>query len=1068
MRKINIHFIVKPWQAVRAGLLTALLAIFCFSSGLAQSMQVSGTVTDEAGSPLPGVSVVVQGTANGVLTEENGSYSIRAEKGATLVYTLITYKTQTKTVGDASTMDVVMEITTLQEVVVTGYTSQRKRDITGAVSVIEADDMNEISAPSFIQKLDGRSSGVTVSTSGAPGAGSRVRIRGISSFQNNDPLYIIDGVPSTDNFANGINPNDIETIQVLKDASAASIYGARANNGVIIITTKKGTVGKTSVSYDGYVGVQAPVGRYDLIVDPTDYSEVVYRAHENAGLEVPAEVPYAAGRGVIPAYLYDWSASGYPGTGSVDESTYRYPDRLIHASNPNGTDWWDEVFDPALITEHNVGISGGTANNQFFISANYFNQQGTMINTFFERASVRANSNFKAGKFTFGENFSLARSQSIGQPGGNQREGNVMTQILKAQSIIPVLDVSGNNFAGGKANGLSNGSNPVAVLERASNNVGTFYKVLGNVYGEFEVIDGLTARTSLGIDYADNFTNGFSFPTWEESEPNTVNGFNERWDKFFNWTWTNTLNYKKNFAGQHDLNVLVGYEAIRNSSRTIGGSLANYFTDNINAWYLQTGLADPSSRNVFSFGGFGTLASIFAKVDYSFGDKYIASATVRRDGSSNFGVNKYGTFPAFSLGWRLSSEPFMQNASWVEDLKIRGGWGVTGNQNIGGGRQFDQFGGGPESSFYDITGSNNSLATGFALNSIGNPNAAWEENVSTNIGFDASLFGGKWLVVFDVYRREVNGLLFNPAQPATGGLGSPPFVNIGDMINEGIDFSVTYNNTFSNGLGLELGLNGTTYRNEIVKIDGVQESFFSGTVGGRIGNLVINVLNNPISTFYGFTDDGIFRSEEEVNNHADQPGKAIGRIRFRDLNEDGVINDDDRGIIGSPHPAFTGGLNIGLNYQGFDLSAFLFTSIGNEIFNYNKLFEVFRFFNTNVRTEVLDRSFHPTNNPDGDFPILDENDTFSEQPNTFYIEDGSYLRLRNLQIGYTLPAATTSSIGLSRLRVYLQAQNLLTITNYSGIDPALSSFETGDLQIGYDFGNFPAAQIYSIGVNVGF
>lgn len=1040
---------------------------FCMMSMQVIAQNVSGTVTDrDSGEPLVGATVVVKGTTTGVLTNEQGRYGIAAKAGDVLLFSFATYATQEITVGDQSTVNVALVTDlSLDEVVVTGYSSQRKRDITGAVSVVDTEELNEVAASSFIQKLEGRAAGLTTSTSGAPGAGTVVRIRGIGSFQNNDPLYVIDGVPVKDNFNNQLNPSDIESIQVLKDASAASIYGTRANNGVIIVTTKKGKAGKTKVSYDSYVGIQNPVGQYDLIVNPADYSEIVWRSFENAGLEIPSGVPYSAGRGVIPTYYYDWNASGYGGTGSVDESSYAFPNQLIMASNQSGTDWWDETFDPALMTEHTVGVSGGTDNSSFYISAGYLKQDGTMIYTDFERASLRANSTFKAGRFTFGENFAVSRANSVGQQGGNQSEQNTMTNLLKSQSIIPVYDVSGENFAGGKSNGMSNGITPVARQFRNKDNRGVFYKALGNAFVSVDIIDGLTARSSLGIDFFNNFNGGFSFPSWEESEPSTVNGWSENFSTGFNWTWSNTLRYDNTFNDVHNLQVLAGYESIRRTFRQIGGGLNNYFTDGRDGWYLNTGLADPETRQVNSFGGFSTIASIFAKADYSFDDKYIVSATVRRDGSSNFGTEKYGTFPAFSLGWRLSNESFMQDVAWIEDLKLRFGWGKTGKDEIPSGNAFDRFGGGPANSFYDITGSG-SIATGYALVNRGNSGTKWEENISTNIGLDASLFAGKINVVLDLYQRDVQDLLFNPANPGTAGFASPAFINVGDMQNRGIDLSITYNDAYANGFAFDATLALGAFENEIISIDGNSESFFSNN-GGRIGNTQINQLNFPIASFYGFTADGIFQSQEEVNAHAQQDGAAPGRLRFKDLNGDNIINDDDLGVIGSPWADFTAGLNLGMSYKSWDASIFFFASVGNEIMNYNKLFEVFRFFNTNVRKETLERSWHPTLNPTGDFPILDENDTFSERPSSFYVEDGSYLRLRNLQIGYTLPRIT----GIDKLRIYVQAQNAFTITNYSGIDPALSNFGVRgnpDQSAGQDFGNYPGSKIFMVGVNLGF
>lgn len=1051
---------------LRGGLFSVLCLCMMSMQVFAQST-ISGTVIDkDSGEPLVGATVVVKGTTTGVLTNETGRFGIEASPSDVLLFSFATYATQEITVGDRTTINVAL-ITdlSLEEVVVTGYSSQRKRDITGAVSVVDVEELNETVASSFIQKLEGRSAGVTTSTSGAPGAGTAVRIRGIGAFGNNDPLYVIDGVPVQDNFNNQINPNDIETIQVLKDASAASIYGTRANNGVIIVTTKKGKAGKTKVTYDGYVGVQNTVGKYNLVVNPAEYSEAVWRSHENAGLAIPEGVPYSAGRGTIPTYYYDGNVSGYGGTGSVDESTYSFPNNLIMASNQSGTDWWDETFNPALMTEHTVGVSGGTENSSFYLSAGYLKQDGTMIHTDFDRVSLRANSSFKARRFTFGENLAISRASSVGQSSGNQSEQNTMTQILKAQSIIPIYDVSGVNFAGGKANGLSNGTNPVAKQFRNKDNRGNFSKVLGNAYAELDIIDGLKARTSFGVDFFQNFTGGFGFPSWENSEPSTVNGWSENWQTGLNWTWTNTLAYDNTFNDVHNFQALVGYESIKRNFRQIGGGLNNYFSDSQDAWYLNNGLADPETDRVNSNGNFSTVASIFAKVDYAFDDKYLLSATVRRDGSSNFGTEKYGVFPAFSVGWRVSNEAFLQDVAWIEDLKLRFGWGKTGKDQVPTGNAFDRFGGGPESSFYDIAGTG-SLATGYALTARGNANTKWEENISTNIGLDASLFAGKINVVLDIWQRDVNDLIYNPRLPGTAGSASPAFVNIGDMKNTGIDLSVTYAQGYSSGLNFDVTLALGAFDNEIVSIDGSVESFFSNN-SGRIGETSINQLGNPIGSFYGFTSDGVFLSQEEVNAHAMQDGAAPGRLRFKDLNGDNVINDDDKSVIGSPWADFTGGLNLGLSYNNWDASLFVFASVGNEIFNYNKLFEVFRFFNTNIRTDVLDRSWHPTLNPSGDLPILDENDTFSERPSSFYVEDGSYLRMKNIQIGYTLPRIE----GISKLRLFVQAQNAFTITGYEGIDPALSNFNVrgnSDQNAGNDFGNYPSAKIFMAGISLGF
>lgn len=1059
----------KSTWAMKTGL-SLLFALFLFSGLTLAQRTITGTLTDQSnGEPLIGASVIVKGTSNGTITDIDGNYSIQATSDDVLVFSYVGFSDSELAVGDQSVINFGMAQGVLvDEVVVTGYSSQRERDITGAVAVIKADELNEVTATSFSQKLEGKVTGVTINNSGAPGAGTTVRIRGISSFTNSDPLYIIDGVPTTDNFQNGINPNDIESIQVLKDASAASIYGARANNGVIIITTKKGQKGKTKITYDATVGQATPIGRYNLITDPAEYSEVVWTSFENSSQGgIPAEVPYAAGRGVIPEYIYAGDFNGFPAGGTVNEANYSFPDNLIMRANQQGTDWWDEVFSPALVMEHTLGVSGGGDNSTFAMSFGYLDQDGTMLHTDFDRFSIRANSAFNKGRWQAGENFTFSRSTGLGQTGGNQSEQNTMTQILKAQAIIPVFDISGVNYAGGKANGLSNGSNPVAFQERAKDNRGTFYKALGNAYVGFEVIEGLTIKSSLGMEFFMNQTGGFRFPTWEESEPNVTNGFSEQNQSGFNWTWTNTANYNTSFDGLHDVGVLVGYEAIRGSGRTIGGGLGNYFTTDINAWYLNTGLGAPDSRTVFSNGGFNTLASAFAKVDYSYDDTYIFSATVRRDGSSNFGPNfRYGVFPAVSFGYRISNALFPDH-DVIDDLKVRAGWGITGNQSIPGGNTVNRFGGGPGNSFYDITGSNNSLATGYALTNRGNADTQWEENVSLNVGIDGSLYNGKIDFVLDLYDRTTDGLLFNPTLPATAGSAAPPFINIAKMSNVGVDFALNYRNKSSRDFGYNIGFNISAYKNEIEEIDGARTEFFSANNNSRIGETGINQLGGPIGVFYGWQTDGIFASQAEVDAHADQVGKAVGQFRLKDLNGDGIVNDGDLGNIGSPHPDFTLGMNLGVNFGDIDITTFWIGSVGNEIYNYNKLFEVFRFFNSNVREDIIENSWSPSN-LDGEYPLINEDDIFSENSTDFYVEDGSYLRMRTLQLGYTLGEDLLSKVGLGSARIYLQGQNLLTLTGYSGIDPALSSFNRGDQRRGFDYGNYPQSKMIQFGINASF
>jgi len=1061
-----------------------------------QTMRVSGKINDATGEGLAGVTILEKGTANGTITDFNGNYAINTQKGATLLVSYTGYSAQEVAVGADGVTNIIMSQNDalINEVVVTGYTTQRKRDISGAVSIVKSEDLKTQPGASFGQRLEGRATGVTTSTSGQPGEGTNIRVRGFSSFAtSNDPLIVIDGVQFQDKYNNMINPNDIESIQILKDASAANIYGVRANNGVIIITTKKGKAGKTRVAYDANYGIQNPVGGYNdfLITNAQEDADVLFKVYRNAGLPIDPNSPFGTGATpVLPTHIF-------PINGNVDESKYNYPNNLIMRTNQKGTDWWDEVFDPAPMTEHNLNVSGGNDKSLFNISANYFDQQGTMKFTYFKRYSIRANSEFTAGKFKFGENFTFSRGEQVGQPGGNQTEGNVMTNIIKAHPVVPVYDISGINFAGAKANGLGNGTNPYAMVYRNKDNTGKLNRVLGNVYVEWDVIDKLKLRSSYGITSFNNWFHGFNYPTFENSEPNTVNGFNETWQQGFDWIWSNTATWDRTIAEKHNVKLLGGIEAIKRTYRQINGNFANYFNTAEDNWYLSGGLADPATDGVGSFGSFGSIFSFFGQAEYNFSEKYYLRATVRRDGSSSFGGGKFGVFPAASIAWRVSEESFLNGIEAIDELKIRAGFGITGFDEIPSGNAFDRYGGSPEGSFYDINGSNTSAVLGYTLTNRGSTNTTWEENKSTNVGFDLNMFKGKFGVVFDWWTRTVDGLLVNPTLPGTAGTAAPAFINAGKVTNNGYDLGLNYRNTIGRDLGYDINVNLSHYRNELVTINSDQNFFYTGGFDSRIGITGINQLGSPIGSFFGWTTDGIWQSQAEIEaantrvrestgvpTAVYQASAVAGGLRWKDVGSldkegrvtttpDGLIDAGDQGVIGNPHPDLTMGLNIGVNFKNFDLSAFIFGSYGNEIFNYNKLFTDFRQFNTNIRREVATNSW--AENKASSIPQLNINDANSRTPSTYYVEDGSYTRLRTVQLGYSFPRKMFNN-KVEKLRVYIQGQNLFTATKYSGIDPALSTVNvqnnggaTGNnLLNGYDFGNYPSSRILMFGISANF
>ncbi len=1041
----------------------------------AQQRTISGTVTDaETGTPLPGVVIRVSGTDVQTATDRLGVFSVTAPANAQLILAYIGYRSVAVPVAGRTDFNIGMQqsVAVLGEVVVTGYSEQRRADITGAVSSVDLESVSKQSSASLLQRLDGRVPGVTVEASGSPGSRSTVRIRGISSFQNNDPLYIIDGTPVEDSFINWLNPNDIESVQVLKDASAASIYGARATNGVVIIETRKrGTTTEPAFTLDVRAGVATPTRGYDdfLILDALEYHEIVRRSYVNAGLPVPENVYGNPDNPTIPAYI--WPNDGVNQTTSVDEGSYAFPNTLIMPGS-RGTNWWDAVFGSALVTDANLRISGSGSAHGYNVSLSYLNQEGTAAFNRFQRGTARVNTEFEIGRLTIGENVAFALEEFYGGAGdpGGFAEGGILGKNILMQPVVPVYDVGGN-FAAGKAVGLGNQSNPLKEAWANKDDVGKNIKIFGNVFASLQLTDQLRANTRFGFNLNEQSFTGFDPIDPELSEPSFSNGINESYSTFRDWTWSNTLQYANTFAGRHNVSALVGHEATENRSRFNASAINNLITTALDARYIQDAIGDPETKNVSSSGSTGALLSFFGKVDYNFAQRYHASFTLRRDGSSRLGPNnRWGTFPAFSLGWRLSEEPFMEQNQFFTNIMLRFGYGVTGNQLIPTGRIVSQFGGGRGDTFYDIRGTDNQIAAGFRQTSLGNPNLKWEENKSTNVGLDLEFFGGTTSLVVDVYQRETDNLLFDPPSPGTAGVAAPAIVNIGKMKNRGVDFAIGYTGTIGDA-GYNVSFNGSHYKNEIVRIDGVQDFFF-GPVATRFGNQVINQIGSPIGAFYGLVADGFFENQAAVDAHATQDGAAPGRLRFRDLNGDGQVNADDRTIIGDPHPDFTAGLDLSVEWGAWDFSATLFGSFGNDIFEVQKEFYVFRNFSTNVRRDLLTDSWTP-DNLDAKYPQLDINDTFSgQQLSSYYVEDGTYVRLRNLQLGYTLPDTWLRG---TNTRVYLQAENLFTITGYPGLDPALPAASIGgaagdirDQYRGVDRGAYPSNKLISFGIRTRF
>ncbi|MEL6256046.1 MAG: SusC/RagA family TonB-linked outer membrane protein, partial [Bacteroidota bacterium] len=760
----------------------ALVVITCLSSNLsfAQSL-ISGTVTDaSSGDPLVGASVVVKGTTNGTLTSDNGSFRISASQGNVLTISYVGYVSQEVTVTSATTYNVGMKLGTLDEVVITGYTAQSKANVSGSVAAVEVEELKTLPVGNVEAALQGRVAGVTVSTSGVPGSASLVRIRGFGTVNSNQPLYIIDGLPVQGGIIE-LNPNDIKEMTVLKDASAASIYGSRASNGVIIITTKNGSVGgKSTVTFDASIGSQY-FNNFPDFVTPEQLANLEnWEKPTNLGQPTGSPIYGNGASAVIPNYLWPIGAN------SVNEDEYFYSTDLalwngITRTNPAGTDWFDEIFDPGLIQNYNVSATGGNQGAQYAIAIGHLSQEGHRIYSGFERTNIRANGVFRINEnLRIGQNLTVAYSE---ESGNRQIQGaqSIIDMASRQPGIIPVYDISGVNFSSNKGLGSAS-NNPVQQAFNSRDDINTKVRALASAYLEWDIIDGLTAKTSFATDFANSDFRSIGRAVPNDSEPRLGNSLNRGTNQVLNWTWYNTLTYSKTFNDVHDLNVLVGTEAIQNNFKQFGATRIQFLLEDVDFMVLNSG--PPDGQNTNGFRSESTLFSQFGKIDYAYAGKYLLSATLRRDGSSVFGPNnRYAVFPAFSAGWRISDEDFF-NSSFINELKLRGGWGKTGNQNINSLAQFTLYTTADiVTASYAINGGNNSVTSGIQASSVGNPDLKWEETTDINVGLDAALLNNSITVAFDLYRRNTTDLLLGvPPSTLLGQVGSQ-FRNIGEVQN---------------------------------------------------------------------------------------------------------------------------------------------------------------------------------------------------------------------------------------------------------------------------------------------
>ncbi len=1024
-----------------------LLILFFSANAIAQQIEVSGIVTTKSdGIPLPGVSVQIQGTKIGVATDQNGKFNINVPKtGTVLMFSQIGMVSQAFTVNNNQPIKIALieQASDLGEVVVIGYGTQKKSVVTGAISKIKASDLENMPVTRIEQSLQGRTAGLTItSSSGQPGDGATLRIRGTTSINNSEALYIVDGVQ----IGGGIdylNQADIESIEVLKDAASAAIYGSRAANGVVMVTTKKGSrSGNMNVNYNTYFGTQAPARRLDLL-NATQYATLYNEAE------------FAANPNV---------------------TNPRFPNPSQYGE---GTDWQSAIFnDNAKIQNHELSISGGNEKSIYYSSFGYFDQDGIVAtnNSKYKRFTARFNSEHQLTKaIKFGQTIGYTRTNSVGV-GTNSEYGSPLNRAINIDPITPIIETDPAKFnlpiyknnpvvrnSEGFPYGISEYAqseilNPLAALAVAQGR-GWSDKIVGNAFVEVEIIKGLKLRSQAGVDLAFYGGEGFT-PIYFLNSINqtTLTSYNRNINKGLFWSLENTISYAKQL-NKHDFNILLGYSAQKNRGETQGGTKEGIPVNNIKDASLQFPVA--RINDVFYGGEYlNTLNSTFARLTYNFDEKYLFTGIVRRDGSSRFGPsNKYGLFPSGSIGWIASRENFFPKNNVLSFLKFRGSYGITGNDNIGDFRYLSTVSGGRNYTLGTSAGLNN----GVSPDALSNPALRWEETSSTNIGLDATIFNN-FTVTADWYNKKTSGMLLQIAVPGYVG-NAGPIGNIADLSNKGFELELGYNKKIGE-FSMRIAANGSLIKNNIDFLGDDKEFLGGQTVTPQNLEVTRTQVGHAIGSFYGYRSEGLFQNQSEINDYKNssgiliQPNAKPGDIKFRDLNGDGLISDSDREIIGDPTPDFTYGLTFNASFRGFDFMVLGQGIAGNQIFNAIRRFDL---PTSNYTTDILNRwTGEGTSNITPRLTLQDDNKNYS-RVSSLFIEDGSYFRIKTMQIGYNLPLSTVQKIGLNKIRFYIMANNLVTFTKYTGYDP-----EIGGGSFGVDRGFYPQARTFFAGLNIGF
>ena len=992
-------------------------------------MEVRGTVVDPTGETIIGATVIEKGTTNAAVTDFDGNFTLKVANGATLVFSYIGFE-QLELKAEA-VMNVVMNdnVKELSEVVVTGYQVQRKADLTGAVAVMDMKGPISESDPNMLNSMQGKLAGVDIVTDAAPGGGSStIRVRGMSTVNACDPLYVIDGVATNENL-NSLNAADIESIQVLKDASSASIYGSRAANGVIIITTKKGKDGKMAINLNYNAALQTVAKSYQMLT-ANQWGQAYWQACANNGI-APTAAQSLYGNGTTPQLV-----------------------QTVNGVNTADTDWQKEVYSAAWTQNLSASISNASEKGSYMMSANYINQNGLMDQTFYKRLSARINSTYNFNKYIrVGENPMIAKWDNRGADTNGDR--GIPYTAMRQHPAIPVYSAA-STFADPVAMLGSDIENPVQTLYNARDNQNSSWRIFGNAYIDIMPIKGLTLKSNIGVEHLQFFNKNLTRnvrPTDDPANRAVSSGYGQG----DTWTWTNTANYLFDLGALHHFTVLAGTEAIKYVFEDLSAMRKNYAFED--ADYMQIGSGSGTMTN-----GGGkqewALFSLFGKVDYNYADRYLFSATLRRDQTSRLHKDhNSGVFPAFSAAWRLSEEKFWVKNNVIDNVKVRAAWGQNGNSAISNNyAAFSTYMYDLGNGAYDLNGTGTSVISGIKVATTGNPNLKWETTTQTNLGIDAYLFDGAVSLGLDYYWKNTKDMITIPPVLSVAGENAAKFMNTGEMKNHGFELNLAYHSPQYGDFSWDGNLNFSMYRNELVKLND-EVSIIGGDF--RL------IEGQPMGVYYGYVNDGIFQDADQVSNHALQEGKGIGRLIYRDIDGNGVVNEEDRCIIGDPNPDFGMGLTLTANYKNWTLSTFFSGEFGFDIYNgTRKQLEFMTYGNlyTNRGKDVLD-AWTPQNTG-ATIPALTTVDDNNEtRMSTYFIEDGSYLKCKYIKLSYRFDQNWMKTVGINALNLYGQLENVFTLTGYKGLDPEVP---LGVYGARIDNGPYPRARTFSVGLNVTF